>query len=819
MTRAKSSFRRPLPVRDLRWRCPPSRFRVATTADAKPLMETIGQEGAMEALRLGVELYGPGYNVFVEGLPGLGKSTLVRRMLEDLTPYCALPADRVYVNCFRHPERPRLLELPRGGGGDFARAMSRALELIAEGIRRLADDKAFSEQREKIVAEHRERERKTIDAFEKAAADAGFTAGARHAGGEAEPEIFLAVEGGPVSMGDLDAAIRAGKVEASREAEIRATYASLRSRLAETLRRTRVHVRERSRALEAQEREVAERLVASVAAEIRERFPYPAVAEHLRDAQAHFIEHFPRYAHALLEAVEDGPVRPDAVKAAAEEVFREFRPNVLLDATTVVGCPVEIEQNPTWTNLLGQIEREVDAKGNVRTDFLMIRAGSLLRADGGYLVLQLRDVLEQQGVWDELKRVLKHRRLEIQMPEPLASASPMVLRPDPIPVNVKVVLIGDEGTWQGLREADPDFAETFKVRAAFERDTPLTDEALRRYASFFRNLAKEEGLAHLHRTGLAAVAEEGVREAGRKGRLSVRFGRLADVVREAHYAARRAGADVILGEHVREALRAAARRMGVEERRVREAVRQGLLLVDVAGSRVGTINGLALYDFGDHRFGKVARITATVGAGQAGVVDVERLADLSGSTHSKGVLVLAGYLRGTFAAERPPAFTASVVFEQSYGGVEGDSATCAEAFAVLSALSGIPVRQDLAVTGSMNQHGDVQSVGGVNDKIEGFFDLCSERGLSGTQGAVIPRANVGDLMLREDIVEACAKRRFSVFAIDRIEEGMELLTGRPAGVAGPGRAFRKGSVYAAVEERLGRLAKAALHSGNRPSAV
>jgi lon-related putative ATP-dependent protease len=806
---ARFSFRRPLPSRDLRWRCPPSRFGVETTADARPLDVTIGQVAPMEALRLGVELYAPGYNVFVEGLPGLGKSSLVRRLLEEMSPLCALQSDRVYVSNFRQPERPRLLELPRGEGTLFARAMAHAIEVVAEGIRRLADDKAFSERRERIVSEFRERERKEIDAFQQEAAKAGFAVGAAQDGPSVEPEIFLVVEDQTVSMGDLDSAMRAGRVDPAREAAIRATYARLRTRLAEMLRRTRVLAADRARALETQEREVAERLVAATVSEIGERFPRPAVVEHLREAREHFVDRFPVYARALLEAVAGSDVRPDAVRAAAGEVLREFGTNLLLDGAAVEGCPIVVEQNPTWTNLLGQVEREVDARGNVRTDFLLVRGGSLLRADGGYLILQLRDVLEQPGVWEELKRVLKHRLLEIRMPEALATSNPIVLRPDPIPVNVKVILIGDEGTWQSLRDADPDFAETFKIRAAFDRDTKLTDEALRRYASFLGQLAKEEGLAHLDRTALAAVAEEGVREAGRRGRLSVRFGRLADVVREADYVARRAGADVIRAEHVREAKRAAASRMGVEERRVREAVHQGLLLVDVAGKRVGTVNGLALYDFGDHRFGKVARITAAVGAGQSGVVDVERLSDLSGRTHAKGVWVLAGYLRATFASERPLAFTASLVFEQSYGGVEGDSATCAEALAVLSALSGLPVRQDLAVTGSMNQHGEVQSVGGVNDKIEGFFDLCRERRLTGTQGVVIPRANVGDLMLREDVVEACAAGRFAVHAIERIEEGIELLAGRPAGIAGPGKAFRKGGVYAAVDARLRRLARAA----------
>jgi lon-related putative ATP-dependent protease len=807
---------RPLPARALRWRCAPSRFRGDLAAEEATLVETIGQDEALESLRLGAELYGPGYNVFVAGLPGLGKSSLVTKLLEELTPQCALPLDRVYVHNFKDPERPRLLELPRGEGRALEREIDRAVGFVAESIRRLADDEAYARRREEVASRHREEERTALDAFEKTCHERGFAPGAVSVAGVAEPDVLLAVGDQRVPMADLDEAVRAGLVPAEREDEIRRAHAELRGEMGRALRRARAAAQSGQRKLEELERDAALRIVADLESELRARFPYPAVAAQLADAREHFVARFPAYSRALLEVAAAAGGRADALRLASEEVFREFRVNVVLDAFATKSCPLVVEERPAWTNLFGQIEKDVDPRGAVRTDFRLIRAGSLLRADGGYLVLQARDVFAEEGAWEELKRVLRHRRLEIRVPEAMLAAVPTVLRPDPIPVNVKVVLIGDEGMWHQLREADPDFAEIFKVKATFEADTRLDDGALRRYASFFHKLATEEGLPHLDRGGLAALAEEGVREAGRQGRLSLRFGSLSDLVREAAYVARRHGADRVGAAHVREAVAGQARRAGVLERRVREAVREGLILVQTTGTRVGQVNGLAVYDFGDHRFGKVARITAAVGAGVAGIVNVERLAELSGAIHDKGVMILAGYLRSTFGAERPLAITASLVFEQSYGGVEGDSATCAEVFAVLSALSGLPVRQDLAVTGSMNQLGDVQAVGGVNDKVEGFYDLCAERGLTGTQGVLIPRANARDLMLRPDVVAACAAGRFAVYPIDRVEQGMGLLTGRRSGgTEAPGR-FRRGGAYALAAERLSRLADLAEKAGRCP---
>ena len=804
---ADPDFRRPLAAKRLRWRCSESRFPKDASAAPAPLTTTIGQEAALEALRLGLTLTGPGYNVYVAGLPGVGKASLVQGLLMELTAHCALPHDRAYVNDFRHPEKPRLLELPRGQGVAFVRAMDRAGEQLAEGIRRLGEDEAYAKRREELGARFREQERLLLDTFEKRCVDAGFTPGSVQSGAVTEPDVFFVVGDQAVGMNDLDVALRGGQVKAEDESRIRATHLTLRSEMTAMLRKTRTLALERQRHFETLEEEVARRLLDESSAEIESRFPYACVAAHVVAARARFISRFPVYARGLLEAAEASGGRPDSYRLAAEEVLREFRVNLLLEPDPSSACPVIVENQPTWTNLFGQIEREVDANGAVRTDFLMIRPGSLLRADGGYLVLQATDVVQEEGVWPELKRVLKYGTLEIRMPEAQAQASPTVLRPDPIPVNVKVVLIGDEATWYALREADPEFAEIFKVKSTFERDTPLTDAALDRYAAFLRKTAREEGRLPIAPSGLSVLAEEGVREAGRQGRISVRFGRLLDLVREADHAAKAAGAGAIGAEHVRGAWVAAKRRHGVEERRVREAIRDGLILVQTTGSEVGQVNGLAVYDFGEHRFGKVARITAAVGAGQAGVVNVERLADLSGSSHDKGVLILGGWLRQTFGADRPAAFTASLVFEQSYGGVDGDSATCAEAFAILSALSRAPVRQGLAVTGSMNQHGAVQAVGGVNDKIEGFFDVCVERGLTGTQGVIIPLANVSDLMLREDVVLACAAGRFSVHAIDRVEQGIELLTGQRAGRADEAGHYPKGTLYADVAKRIARLSE------------
>ena len=800
-----STFRRPLPASSLRWRCDPARFPPEGATTRRSLVDTIGQEGAIEALRLGLELYGPGYNVFVEGLPGTGRAEIVRVLLEEMKPLCRLPDDRIYVNNFRHPERPRLLVLRRGRGIELARALERAIANVAEGIRRLVDDATFGDRRDEITARSREEERRVVDAFEKECADAGFVAGAVEAGGATEPDVLLVVGEQTVAMSDLDAAIRAGAVPAADEAKIRARQRELRAKLSVTMRKNHAILEARRRALEELESAAAHRILDETVAELRASFDQPEVIAHLQEARAAFVERFSVYAQALLAGVGAAGVRSDAYRHVAEDVLREFLPNPLLDPTDEAGCPTVVESQPTWTNLFGQIERDIDAKGNARADFLMIRPGSLLRADGGYLILHVADVLAQPDVWSELKRVLKHGRLEIRPPDFLLAASPIVLHPDPIAVNVKVVLLGDEGTYGVLREADPDFAEIFKVKVVFERDTPLDRRALARYGAFVRRVAADESRLPIDRRGLAALAEEGVREAGRQGRISVRFNRIADLVREADFAARSVGAATIGPEHVAMARRAAERRAGVAERRVREAVREGMILVETKGSKVGQVNGLAVYDFGDHRFGSVARITATVGGGQAGIVNVERLAELSGSSHDKGVMILSGYLRETFGAEKPLAFTASLVFEQSYGGVEGDSATCAEVVALLSAISRVPLRQDLAVTGSMNQHGDVQAVGGVNDKIEGFFDVCAETGLLGTQGVVIPRANAKDLMLREDVVEACVQGRFSIYAVDRIEEAVELLTGVRARGGGPGR-FHKGSVYASVAQRLARLA-------------
>ena len=800
MPKSPTSFRRPIPAKLLRWRCPGSTCRGA--ARRASLLETIGQPEAIAALRLGLELYAPGYNVFVVGLPFQDRAQVLRHLLEEMSPRCVLPLERVYVHNFLQPERPRLIELPRGEGSALLKTWRRAGELLADSIRRLAEDEVYARRRDEIQHRYREEERKVADAFEKLSADRGFTPGTAGQGPAAEPDVFYVVGQSAVGMSDLDAAIRAGAVKPEEEEKIRAAHRELRDELATTIRRTRAIAHERQEEMEKLERSVASRILDDVTDVVSKHFPYPEIEAFLAEVRTQLADRFPLYARALMEAAEQTRGRPDTYRLLAEQVLREFRINLLLDTRTIPGCPVVLEHKPTWTNLFGQIEREVDPNGNVRVDHLLIRAGSLLRADGGYLVMQVVDVLREGGVWDELKSVLKHGRLEIRVPDALAGTSPVSLRPEPISVTVKVILIGDEGAWYALRDADPEFAEIFKVKASFDRDTPLDASAIRRYASYFHRLAERESRLHLDESGLAAIVEEGVREGGRQGRISVRFTRIADLVREADFLARGDGAPIITGDHVRRAVKAATRRASVEERRVREAVRDGLILVQTDGTRVGTVNGLAVYDFGDHRFGKVARITATVGAGPGGVVNVERLVKLSGQTHDKGVLILTGYLRQTFASHRPIGLTGSLVFEQSYGGIEGDSATCAELFALVSALAGIPARQDLAVTGSMNQHGEVQAVGGVNDKVEGFYDLCAERGLTGTQGVIIPAANARDLMLRHDVVDACAAGKFAVYAIDHVEQGVELLLGRPAGRTEEVDKFRKGSVYAAVAERI-----------------
>ncbi|MGH9462938.1 MAG: Lon protease family protein, partial [Vicinamibacteria bacterium] len=446
--------------------------------------------------------------------------------------------------------------------------------------------------------------------------------------------------------------------------------------------------------------------------------------------------------------------------------------------------------------------------GQTYTDFTRIKAGSLLQADGGYLVMSLLDMLAEPGVYQSLKRTLKHNQVDIQGYDPMFMLSSTAMKPEPIEVNVKVVLLGDAYSYQVLYSLDPDFQKIFKIKADFDNVMDRTDQSILQYAEFIRRLSEKEEIAPFDRGAVSAVVEQGVRLAGRQSKLSARFSDVADLVREANYWAREEKSDVVNQQHVDRAIAERVDRLNLVESKIRELIRDGVLMIDIDGARVGQVNGLSVYDLGDYRFGSPTKITAAVATGRGGIINIERESDLSGRTHNKGMLILAGYFRSRFAERRPVSLSASVAFEQSYNGVDGDSASSTELYALLSALSDLPIRQDLAVTGSVNQKGEIQAIGGVNQKAEGFFDVCRIRGLTGKQGVLIPESNVSDLMLRKDMVEAIKAGNFHVYPVRTVEEGIEILTGVPAGVQDEAGHFSSDSVYRRVSDRLEEMAKA-----------
>jgi ATP-dependent Lon protease len=481
--------------------------------------------------------------------------------------------------------------------------------------------------------------------------------------------------------------------------------------------------------------------------------------------------------------------------------------NVLVDNSETKGAPIIVETTPNYRNLFGTIERVVERTGIWKTDFLHIKAGSFLRANGGYLIFNALDALTEAWVWPTLKRTLKNQVIEIQTYDPLYFFSTSALKPEPIECNTKVIMIGDTHIYYLLYSLDDDFKKIFKIKADFDSVMNKDDEKIQQYASFIRKICDGDKLRPFDKTGIAAVVEHGVRITGRQKKLSTRFHLIADLLREANYWAEKDRSDVVTEKHVDKANEKRIYRVNLIEEKIQEMIDDGTILIDSDGMVVGQVNGLSVYNLGDYMFGKPSRITVKTSMGKAGIINIEREAEMSGPTHNKGVYILAGYLRGKYAQDKPITMSASICFEQSYGGVDGDSASSTEIYALLSSLSELPLRQDIAVTGSVNQKGEVQPIGGVNEKIEGFFDVCKTKGLTGKQGVMIPHLNVDDLMLRKDVVEAVKEGKFRIYSVKTIDQGIEILTGVEAGEKlGDGR-FKEGTVNGLVDEKLRELGK------------
>ncbi len=690
-----------LPPAKLRWRCELSRIPFETTAQAELREGFIGQERALRALKMGAELSAPGYNVFVCGLAGTSRGGTIARMIEELHPPTKESLDRCYVNNFKLTDRPRLLALPRGQANSFKKDMQAGIDFLRRRIPQVFEGEPFQRQKGRIVERFTVREKELMDDFTRRIAREQFALGHMQVGAVALPEIFPVLEGQMVPIEDISKMVHEGKLESPVAEDIERKYEQFRQEFTVVYRKTLTLSRELASELSYLEQEAASVLVDGVIEELKEKYPGSSVAEYLEEVRHHLLDNLDPFKEREGEGehdeeTPDGLPKPQA--GPERDPFRVYGVNVILAHDNDDKSPVIFETTPTYANLFGTIQRAYDARGGWTSDFMDLRAGSLLRADGGFLIMYSLEALSEVGVWRALKRTLNHNRLEIQPLEMFYPFGGSAQKPEAIDINVKVILIGDRSLYELLYEYEEDFRKIFKVRVEFDEEMAMSDGVIAEYAGRLRALSEKENLYPFDRGAFAAMLEYGVRQAGRRNKVTARFIDIADLAREAHYDAAAAGESVVRAAHVRGALSSKMERHNLIETRIREMIQEGTLLVDVDGTSVGQVNGLSVLEIGGYSFGKPVRITATAALGKAGLINIEREANLSGRFHDKGIHIIAGYLRSQFAQDKPLSLAASICFEQSYSGVDGDSASSTEIYALASALSGLPLRQDIAVT-------------------------------------------------------------------------------------------------------------------------
>ena len=789
-----------LPPERLRNRCDPSRFEFETTADLPGAAGPLGQTRAEEAIRFGIGIARHGFNIFAMGSAGLGKHEIVRRLLDEKAASGQTPPDWCYVHDFENGQKPKALKLPTGRGAELAHAVDHFNDELRSAIPAAFETDEYRARRREIETELEEKQERAFDELRVKARERGLDL--------VRMPIGMALA--PFKDGEVMDPAVFGKLPEEEQKRIGAAMSELQGALETTIREVPRWRREAGEKVRELNRTVIRAAVHDLVLEARKKFEdLPDVQAFLNTMEEDVLTH----AEGFRPGKDGEPATfrgvPFTQPDGAETALRRYRVNVLVSHAGKKGAPVVALDHATFPNLVGRIEH-LSQMGNLVTDFGLIRPGALHQANGGYLLVDALDVLSQPLTYGALKRALRSGSIVVELPgQSLGLVTTGSLEPEPIPLDVKVVLLGDRMIYGLLHDNDPDFAGLFKIAADFDEEAPRDPEGLLGFAGVVAAFAREEGLCPLEREAVARLVEHASRKAGDGEKLSLKLRDLADLLRESDHLAREAGRAVMAAADVERALEARERRADRLPRRVLDETARGTLLIDTSGAKAGQVNGLAVLTFGGSSFGHATRVTARVRQGSGKVVDILREVEMGGPLHSKGVLTLSGFLSGRYLPSLPLSLSASVVLEQSYGGVEGDSASSAELYAVLSALAEAPVRQSLAVTGSVNQQGEVQAIGGVNEKIEGFFDLCARRGLTGEQGVLIPVSNVPHLMLRKDVVAAAAAGRFRIHPVTTIDEGIELLTGLPAGERDAEGRFPEGSVNARVEARLLAFAKAA----------
>jgi len=790
----------PLDASDLRQACDPDQFSFDTTASLEDLEEVIGQERAVDAISFGIGIQQKGYNLFALGPNGTGKYTSVYRSLASRAIKEPAPPDWCYVFNFSQPDKPNALRLPAGRAAILKQEMKQLVEELFVVIAAAFESDEYQNRRRAIESEFQGKQEAALEEIRREA--------------ETHEIALIRTPSGlafaPLADKEVIKPDEFVKLPEERRNQIESQIEELQQKLQSVILQVPNWLREGRQRVQELNQEVAIFTVTPLFDELRAKFTdLPNVLAYIEDVQADVVENNPMF----VDSEEDGAASSAAVgvdlsaSTSKGRFTNRYKVNIVIDHSESEGAPIIYEQNPTFSNLFGRLEH-LAQMGALLTDFTLIKSGALHQANGGYLILDGRKLLLQPFAWEGLKHALQAEEIRIESPgQALSLISTVTLEPQPIPLEVKVILLGERMLYYLMHQHDPDFNELFKVAADFEDQMERNEENNLAYARLVGTLARKESLRHFDRAAVTKVIERSARIAGDAERLSTHMQSVADLLREADYWAGEDGADIVGSKHVQTAIDAQIRRAGRIKERVQESILRETIFVDTAGEKTGQINGLSVLMLGNYAFGRPSRITARVRMGKGEVVDIERQVELGGPLHSKGVLILSSYLGSRYASDRPLSLSASLVFEQSYGGVDGDSASSAELYALLSALAKVPIKQSLAVTGSVNQHGQVQAIGGVNEKIEGFYDICYSRGLTGDQGVLIPAANVKHLMLRQDVVEAVRDGKFHIYPIETIEQGIEVLTARAAGEMSAEGLYPEGTINRLVVDRLEAMAE------------
>ena len=773
---------------DLRYLFDPQVFKFKNTSTVRPLDEVIGQTRAVQAIEFGLNMDSPGYNIFVTGIEGTGKSTIVQEIVgqhaKALPPCC----DWCMVNNFSDEFCPKSISVPTGQALKFKKQMGKFIEDLQNELPKAFSSESYQKKQSKLKESYADKQRTLFKKLDQSAADRQITIQKTQTAYQTIPLL----DDKPMSQEAFQQLSE--EQRAAIEENIRALQAETESTLRE--------VNKINQTL----RDQIENLMAEVTLfVVRNRLD---ILKNAYKDSKDILSYLDQVQEAIVDnvnefiATDSKGSAPDLGRSSpAQSAFLRYQVNVLVDRKGQKGAPVIFETNPTYNNLFGYIEKRA-VMGTLMTDFTMVQAGSLLRANGGYLLLDIEAVLKNSLVWEALKRALQNKYLHIEDMAAGMGFGTTSLRPEPIPLEVKVVLIGSYHLFQLLQNHDSKFNKIFKVRADFDHEVKRSEDTMQQYARFIARVCKEDNLLPLSPKGVAAIVAFGEKQVADKDKLSLRFGSIQAVLKEADYWARKKNTRVVSDKYVQKALKEHRFRYNLYEEKIQENYVDETILIDLDGAIVGQVNALAVHQIGDLAFGRPSRITAETYLGKEGIINIERESKLSGKTHDKGVLILSGYLGRTFAQKYPLNLSASITFEQSYGGIDGDSASSTELYAILSSLSGVPIYQGIAVTGSVNQKGQVQAIGGVNHKIEGFFDVCKAKGLTGSQGVMIPKANVKNLMLKREVIDAVKKGKFHIYRVATIPEGIEILTGAKAGAPDQKGNFPPASVYGKVQAKL-----------------